>query len=296
VLHGLTARKALREILDGFDRNDLLTFASAIAFQVFFALIPLVLFALGLMGGLGLQHVWTNDAAPKLQADMSGPAFTVLDTTVRKVLLQRQTFWMTFGAVITVWEISGAVRAVMDVFDRIYDADRKRAFKERYLVSIALSIGVGVLLLGAVALVQLGPLAVSGPLALLRYPLAALLLLATVALLVRVAPATPQPAGWVSFGSIVVVVAWLGTSLVFTAYLTNVANYGSIFGNLATVIVIFEYLYLSSIAFLAGAQIDAIVREAAEGDESGDPSQASGGGDDDGPRLVLPTGVEVGRG
>jgi membrane protein len=265
----LSVKDAAREILKAFERNDLLTYASAISFQVFFALIPLMLFGLAVLSGVGLQEIWTHDAAPKLKDSMSPAAFQVVNETVQKVLKEKQVFWATIGAVIAVWEMSGAARAVMGVFDRIYSSDRKRDFKERYLVSILLSIGAGSLLLGAVAAVELGRLVVDGPLGLVRWLVALVLLSACVALFVRVAPSSPRPTGWVTFGSMLVVVAWVGTSLVFGFYLTHFADYGNVFGALATIIVAFEYLYLSSIAFLTGAQLDALIADQLEGDPSG---------------------------
>jgi membrane protein len=54
------------------------------------------------------------------------------------------------------------------------------------------------------------------------------------------------------------VIAWVGTSLVFGLYVTQVADYNSIFGSLATVFVLFSYLYVSSVSFLIGAEVDAI--------------------------------------
>jgi uncharacterized BrkB/YihY/UPF0761 family membrane protein len=68
----------------------------------------------------------------------------------------------------------------------------------------------------------------------------------------------------VTFGAILVVVAWSLTS-VFGWYLTSVADYSSLFGNLATVIVALEYVYLSSVAFLAGMHVDALTLWVAEG-------------------------------
>ena len=257
-----TARGVIKDVLRGYADNELLTYASAIAFQVLFALIPLTLFGLGLAGFFGLQDVYRREAVPSLLDSTSPAMFEVIDSTVRKILDAKQGFWITAGAIIAVWEMSGAMRAIMAVFDRIYGCERERGFRERYVVSIALAVGTGGLLLAAVAVTQLGPLLVGGALAFARWPIAVVLLFASIALLVRYAPAERDPsAHYVTIGSAIVVVAWLLTSIAFTLYVTNVADYGNLFGNLATLIIVFEYLYLAACAFLTGALLDAIMRE-----------------------------------
>jgi membrane protein len=261
----MTARDALRELLRAYDSNDLLTFASAIAFQVFFALIPLMLFGIALMGVLGLDEIWTDNLAPDLKKSASPEAYKLIDDTVLKVLDQRLLFWITAGAVIAVWEMSGAVRAIMDAFDRIYGSRRDRPFVERYRVSTLLALGAGLLVLAAAAVLQIGPSLVEGlAFSIARWLIAAVLLSVAITLLVSFAPSRSRPPEWVSFGSVVVVVAWLGTSIAFTAYLTQIADYGNVFGALATIIIVFEYLYLAAIAFLTGAQVDALVHESLE--------------------------------
>ena len=79
----------------------------------------------------------------------------------------------------------------------------------------------------------------------------------------------PGPHRWISFGSGLCVIAWIGTSLVFGVYVTDIADYGSIFGSLATAFLLMTYLYLSACAFLIGAQVDAIVRRDETGSSSG---------------------------
>ena len=68
--------------------------------------------------------------------------------------------------------------------------------------------------------------------------------------------------------------AWVGTSLVFGIYLTSLADYGSIFGALATIVVALTYLYLAASAVLVGAQLDALVRERVRNGRSGATVQA----------------------
>src|ERR671917_971744 len=55
----------------GFVENNLLTYANAIAFRIFFAIIPFALFLLGLAGALGLEQVWDDEVAPKLETGVS---------------------------------------------------------------------------------------------------------------------------------------------------------------------------------------------------------------------------------
>ena len=263
----MTLREAYDEVTCAFRERDLLTFSSAIAFQVFYAIIPLVLFGLGVLGGLGLDEQWTQEWAPSAREAMSPPAFQVVDDTIRNVLGGQQAFWILAGAALALWKVSATMRAVMDVFDRIYESRRERTFPERMRDSLTLGAAVAALLLLAAGCAVLGDEALraigieTGAVLWLRWPVALALLFATVTLLVAYAPADHQPAQWVGFGSIVVVSSWVGTSLVFGLYLTSIADYGSIFGALATVVIALTYLYVASSAVLVGAQLDALVRE-----------------------------------
>ncbi len=271
----LRPRPALDALLEGYKANDLLTYASAISFRVFFALIPLALFVLGVLGFLHLEEVWRNDIAPDIESNTSPAAFTVIDDTVTDVLGQRQLFWITIGAAIAVWEISGAIRAVMGVFSSIYGVEDRRSFRRRMLVSGVLATTIGLLILAAAVVARFGGLAVEAPLGdsaviavvgfVARWAIAIALLLLVVGILGRFAPATRRPLRWSSFGALLVVIGWVAMSLGFAWYVGTVADYGSIFGSLATVIVTLEFLYLSSIVFLTGIQLDALIRRSVEG-------------------------------
>jgi membrane protein len=100
----------------------------------------------------------------------------------------------------------------------------------------------------------------------LRWGVSVGLLLLLVGILVRYAPATRQPVLWGGVGALLVVAGWVAMSLIFAWYVSSVADYGSVYGGLATVIVLIEYLYLSAIVFLTGIQIDALARRRVEGE------------------------------
>jgi membrane protein len=264
-------RRLAAETVRCFEEHDLLTSASAISFQVLTAIVPFLMFAFALLGFLSLGDVWQQQVAPHVRANVSPAMFSVIDSTVTKALASGQLFWMTAGVVLAVWQISGAVRAIMGALNRIYRVDVDRPLRRRMLVSTALAVAVGVALLAAIAVVSGAPLlygSVGQPAGaaffILRWSVGGALMLLAVGLLLRYGPARPRPMQWVSFGTVLIVGTWILTSIGFGAYLRFVASYESVFGNLATIVVLMGYIYLSAVVFLAGAQVDALVRRRVE--------------------------------
>lgn len=235
------------------------------------------MFVLALGGLLHWDGVWRDHVAPEIRTHVSAAVFSVLSSAVDKAFSGRQLLWATFGGGLALWQVSGAVRAVMGAFDRIYGASSERSFFRRYMISFALAIATGgCFILAAVCLVLAPFFAVHHAgvpwdvfAFITRWALAVGFLSLAVGLLVHVAPATPQPLPWVSLGTTIVTVWWVIVSVGFYFYLTSLAAYGSVFGSLASVIVVMAYLYISTTAFLFGAQLDAIIRAQATGTLSG---------------------------
>ncbi|MDQ6747388.1 MAG: YihY/virulence factor BrkB family protein, partial [Candidatus Dormibacteraeota bacterium] len=262
-----------RSVVAGFSRNDLLTYASAISFKILTAAVPFFLFVFALAGLLHLDGLWRQHLAPDLRTHVSTGFYRLISDAVGKAFGSKQVLWASLGGVLALWQVSGAVRAVMGAFGKIYNAPTDRTFARRYLISAALAIAVGAcFVLAAVSAILAPFFTVAHPppgwrvaVFLVRWTLAALILLVAVGLLMRVAPATPMPLPWVSLGAGLVMACWLAASLLFYVYLTKLASYESVFGGLASVIVAMAYLYISVTVFLFGAQIDAIARQRSTG-------------------------------
>lgn len=255
----LWLRRTVRDVIDGFARHRLLTYASAIAYQVLSSLIPFALFALALAGQLDLQSLWTDHLEPRVARGTSHEVFALVNTTVDQVLHRQQTFWVTVGLLLVLWELGGAVRATMEALDDIFQTRRKRSRTDKYVTSTWLAAVVGLVWLGALACVAGGWLA--GPLgALARYAIAAALLTLATGLTLRIAPATKRPVAWISAGSAVVVVGWLLVVGGYVLYATTIASYASVFGALAAAFVLLVATYLSAVVFLTGVLIDDAAR------------------------------------
>jgi membrane protein len=261
-------KEVARQIQDAFVEHSVGVNASAIAFRIVLALVPFALFSIALLGFLNLESVWQQHVAPEIEQHTSAAGFTVIQNTVLHVLGQKEGFWMTIGAALAFWEVSAAIRVAMAALDRVYGVRRSRSTRGRFAVSLALTLPVSLCVLGALASAQLLPLAVSGGGAGLAgdvlgriagWGLAFALLAVAIALLIRFGLSTPQPFRLVGIASVLVIVCWAIATAAFGLYATRVASYGSVFGSLALAFVLLTYLYLSSVVFLTGVQIDAFL-------------------------------------
>jgi len=172
----------------------------------------------------------------------------------------------------------------METLNRVHEVQESRSWRHRFPRSIALAVAATVLVFVAVVLVRFAPgVAGDGLLGVLaqvlRWPAAAGVLALAVGLLIHFGPdCADQPLAYVSFGAALTVLLWLAMSALFGVYLTQLASYGSVFGFLATFVVLTGYLYASCIVFVAGVQLDALVRtdeplEAGLGPGGGQPAR-----------------------
>jgi len=135
------------------------------------------------------------------------------------------------------------------------------------LVTLALVILVAVAMLG---LIVSGPLVESvgnalglGSAALLtwriaKWPVLLLIVVLIIAILYHTTPNVKQPKlRWLSIGAVVAIVVWAIASTAFGFYVANFSSYNKTYGSLAGVIVFLLFLWLTNLALLFGAELDA---------------------------------------
>jgi membrane protein len=239
--------------------------------------IPFLLFVFALAGIVHADELWRGHLEPRLHANLSPAVFAIIKDAVNNAVGGHRLLWATGGGLLALWQVSGAVRAVMGALARIYEAPGERPFLRRYSVSFVLSIEICLAFVLVATCLLFAPFislhqssVIGRVLALvIRWTLVIVLLLVIVALLVRHGPSRAQTIPWVSTGAAIVIVSWLIVSVIFYLYLHDVASYQSVFGSLAVAIVVMAYLYLSTTVFLFGAQLDAIIRTQATGCAAG---------------------------
>ena len=155
--------------------------------------------------------------------------------------------------------------------NRIYEIDEGRPFWK--LRPVMLLLTVVAVLLAAVALLML---IVSGPVAesignvvglgdtaltvwsIAKWPVLALIVVLVVGLLYYTTPNVQQPKfRWISVGAGVAILIWVLASVGFAFYVANFSSYNKTYGSLAGVIVTLLFLWITNLALLFGAELDA---------------------------------------
>lgn len=267
--HRQSAKELVGLWVDLFREHDLLTYASAIAFQALVAFVALVLLGLAVLGDIGRTDVWDTKIGPQVQPKVLEPVYAGLDATVQKIFSSSSIGLIVFAAILTVWEMSGVVRAIMGAIARIYDTEDDRSWKVRIPISIGISFVLTASIVGAILLATAAGGAVHGawgvPYGILRWLLAVFLIGLGFGVLVRFAPVEPRTTRWVSGGAALLVIAWVIESLLFALYLHHVADYKTAAGSLLGVYLLTTFLYISSIILLVGIEVDELLRKDVQG-------------------------------
>lgn len=262
-------RKLVEVWIDLFDRHQILTFATAIAFRTFVALIPLVLLGLAILGAIHRPDVWTNQIAPAIEPKVTLPVFGGINDTVDRILSHGTGPLIAFASALAIWDVSSSVRACMGAINAVYEQEEERPTWLRFGISIGLGIAIAASVIGAVLLLTVARSWGGIGVAILRWLAAILLIGLAVGLLFRYAPTKPRSKRWESAGAVLVVIAWIVASLIFKWFVTSVANFRTAEGILAAFLVLTTYVYVSSIIFLIGVQLDELLRADATSGERG---------------------------
>ena len=233
------------------------------AMRSFAALAGLTLLMVALLGAFGGENAWTQHVGPAIASKTTHPTYAAIDAAYERVFGDASTGLIVFAAAFALWEVSGALRTVMDALNSIFDREENRPAWRRFAISLGLAVVVIVLIGCALFVIGVSShlLSTTGgatdwTVRILRWPVGALFLAVAVAIVFRFAPVEHPGTRFASAGGTLVVIAWLAESALFAAYVRYVGNYRSASGNLLLFLVATTYLYISSIVFLAGAQLD----------------------------------------
>ncbi|MFD2236155.1 YihY/virulence factor BrkB family protein [Aureimonas populi] len=171
------------------------------------------------------------------------------------------------GLLFAMWSANNGVKTLFEAMNVAYGEQEDRSFIK--LNAVAFCFTIGGILLATVMLVAVGIIpavmalvgaqSFTDELVLLgRWPAAFAFIVLAIALIYRFGPSrTRAQWRWVMLGAVLTAAVWLVASIGFSWYLQNFANYGAMYGSLGAVIGFMMWVWISSMIFIVGAEINA---------------------------------------
>jgi len=182
---------------------------------------------------------------------------------------------LIFGVAVALWSTSALARTLTEAFNIAYEISETRPGWKRSALSLAFGPVLAVVVIFSVGLMLIGPRIVERIADLvgldevfvflwgwLRIPVALSLLAVVLALVYRYGPDAKQRFRSLGLGAALAVVLWTISSVGFSFYLENFANYGVTYGSLGAAVGLLLYLYLSASVVLMGAEVNAAIYHA----------------------------------
>jgi YihY family inner membrane protein len=249
-------------VADGFSH------ARSLAYTMALVLLQGIIALVGLASATGNDS--TTDVVIRiLRAAAPGAAGDVLVRAVRHAHdagASHQYLGLTFGLVGALVVGSTMMGQIERGMNRLYGVEQDRSSVRKYGQAFVLTVSAGVLATGASVALAFGReigasidnafLARSW--AVVRWPLALVLMMSAMALLFRWAPRRRQPAwSWLAFGSTVSVTVWFVATITMASLFRASGSFGDTYGPLAGVIALLLWSLFSSLALLFGAAVAA---------------------------------------
>lgn len=277
-LGGLSVRQLARNVSRDVTAHNFFGRASELAFDFLFALFPLLLFMLTLIG-LFASH--SNELRGDLLAYFAdflpSTAFALLNKTTTELAANASNGKLTLGILLALWFASGGVSSMISALNLAYGAKEERSWLRVRAIALCLTLLISILLLAALLLVL-----VSGHAAdwlgmklgltpelvalwkALQWPAAIVFVILSHALIYCFGPHIENRRWrWITPGSVFGVVLWLAASLGLRIYLHFFNSYTTTYGSLGAVMVLLVWLYVTGFAFLIGGEINAEIERAA---------------------------------
>src|SRR3954447_9998830 len=262
---------AVRRTVREFKTDNVTDWAAALTYYGVLAIFPAIVALVSIVGLMGSSA--TSSLQKNLGSFAPGPAKSIISSAISGLAANRSAAGVLFivGILGALWSASGYIAAFMRASNSIWDVEEGRPVWKTIPVRLVVTLVIVLLLaISAIAVVFTGGLADKAGKFLglgstfvtvwdiAKWPVLLLVVATILAILYYASPNVRHPKfSWITPGSVIAVVLWLLASAAFAFYVANFGTYDKTYGSIAGVIVFLVWLWVTNIAVLFGAEMNA---------------------------------------
>ena len=263
----------IKRTLVSFYDDQMTHHAAALTYYSLMSLFPAGLLALSLLGLVG-QYPATYDAIIGYLREVAPRSVVApLDSSLRTALQAKGTAAtaLVISVAVALYGTTGVLEAARRALNVVFEVPGGRSFLRRKAIDVASTLVLMTLVLASLVMVFVGGRFAEdllgfiglGPTAarvwnIARWPAALVVAMLVFAFIYYVTPDVKQRSfRWLTPGAIVGVLLWLAASYGLSAYLSEVPDVGALYGAFTGAIVLVGWLWLTNVALLFGAELNA---------------------------------------
>ena len=277
-LGGLTWKQLWVRVWKSMNEDNIFGRASELAYNFILSIFPMLLFLVALFGFFTSRASGFQDRLFFYLGTVLPPAASqIVVRTVHDVARNASGGKLTLGLVLALWSASGGMSSMISTVNVAYSVRDDRPYWRVKGIAVLLTFGISMLVIAALAAVLAGGSAVAflaNHLGLnylwvivwkiIQWPAALFFISIAFALVYYFGPDLhEQHWYWITPGSLVGVLLWVAVSFGFRAYLHFFNSYSKTYGSLGAVIILLLWFYITGLAFLIGAEVNAQIEHAA---------------------------------
>jgi len=265
-LSGLTVRQLAVAVWTATQTDEVVHRSAALSYAFLFSCFPLLLFMVAMLSLMPVHHVIRQLMESAAQV-LPEQAATAVRGTLRQVIANSgQRGLVSVGAVTALWAGSTGLLTVMSMLNVVNHVRDERPWWMRRGIAMALTVLLAAFLIAATSLTMLGAQVgaafgiASGT---LTTVVPIVLVLLAVDVVYYIAPAGPRCWRWLTPGSVTFTALWLAMCFGLRVYVANFGTYDVMYGAIGGVILLLLWLFLTSVVFLIGAEVNKVISDAA---------------------------------
>jgi membrane protein len=269
-----------KRTISAFRDDNVTDWAAALTYYAVLSIFPAMIALLSILGLVVDRETITRVVTDTVMQLGPESAVDTFREPIETIATNQSTagVMLIVGLAAALWTASGYVGAFMRASNSIYGREEGRPFWKLRPLQIVITLALVLLAaLVVLSLIVSGPVAeaIGGAVGLgdtavtvwqfAKWPVLLVVVMFMLAVLYWSAP-NAKPAGfrWISPGSVLAVLLWIVASAGFAFYVANFGSYNKTYGTLGGVIVFLVWMWITNIAVLLGAEVNAETERARE--------------------------------